>query len=255
FGYSSLKLEEAEVDELERKLLQQPKYKEHAEWFKLIYEILRSEANGHVGLLRIWSQQMLDHYFTMKMIPNYSEALQFYYGELVTAPICKRIFRLPENKLSDAEEELLKAILRGEQIEIPTLADEDKIEIEVKKCKKENSKKHTKKKNQLIRKKLRENLRLKEQYEAARKLMRLVILTNDDEMKHLQFATLAFPTRLTSLPDKAKDVDNWLLLVIQTFEAKKFTPESFNAKQFPKEGPIQHEFWKGASFCLPPKHQ
>ncbi|KAJ1547547.1 hypothetical protein HK096_002433 [Nowakowskiella sp. JEL0078] len=242
FGYSSLKLEEAEVDELERKLLQQPKYEDHAEWFKLIYKILRREANGHVGLLRIWSQQMLDHYFTMKMIPNYSEALQFYYGELTTALICKRIFQSPTFMLSEVEEELLKATLRGEQIEIPTLADEEKIEMEL-------TKKY---------------LRLKEQQQAARRLMRHFILTNDDKMKHLQFATLlherhfsrlAFPTRLTRLPDKLKDVDNWLLLVIQTFEAEKFKPESFNAKQFPKKCPIQHEFWKGASFCLPPNNQ
>jgi hypothetical protein len=212
------------------KLLLSPSYDDNAGWFRPIYEILQNEAQGHVGLLRIWSQHMLNYYHEMKIMPSYREALQYYYGALPKAPISIRIFGAPSRKVNDDERQLLRNVLLGKKPLVPEpLTETSTLETD----------------SAAI---------------ATRSLMRQVVLT--DENGYLQFATLlheryfsryAFPTRLSSLPVKVSKVDEWLLFVLQTFEPESINnPECFNAKKFSKEGPIQHAFWKGALSCLPP---
>jgi hypothetical protein len=98
---------------------------------------------------------------------------------------------------------------------------------------------------------------------ACRQLIRKVVLVEVEDQ--LTFATplhkrfyshLVYPSQITHLPARCRSIDNWLLLVIQTLEPDKLKhPMSQGFQGFTKEGPVQHAFWRGASFCLPPEYQ
>ena len=97
---------------------------------------------------------------------------------------------------------------------------------------------------------------------AIRLLMRFPVLV--DTNGHLDFATpmhrrfcfrLAFPSCIESL-EPGITIDKWIVNVLQTFEHQKLVDlSSAGSENFPTEGMLQHQFWRGASMCLPVQYR
>ncbi|KAI8805373.1 hypothetical protein BJ742DRAFT_821073 [Cladochytrium replicatum] len=230
--FRELQLTPVEQEDLFNRIVEHPRYKPHKGWFEEFYRLLRAECNGHVGMLRKLSQDMLNHFIGLhKHHPTFDDAVEHYFaGGFLTNQSLGRFFRVPEDD----------GVLTGDLLQFKgsTLNEQEKTMLD-----------------HIIVNGYVE-ARTTAVLNQARRLIRLVVLNIDDH-QHLKFATpiherffarLAYPCDLKNPPN---DIDDWICMVLQTFEPRRLKQwESSNAQSFNKEGPIQHQFWRGASFCL-----
>ncbi len=228
FGYDQFRLSPAAQEDLIDRIIRFPPYRCHQRWLRDIAPVVRAEAQGHIGILRCFLQYLVSHFEDVKIVPSTNEVLQYYLGSFTKHDVVTRFLRSP-SPLKNVEKALLEAAL-FERISIPPL------EISA-----EDS----------------------DSVLAKRSLIRRVILVEDQNYlvftsplhRRFYFRSI-FPSQLLELPMRFRtSIDDWLLLVLQTFEPKKLHEDlSKGSGDFSKEGPLQHAFWRGASFCLPPSY-
>lgn len=231
-GMQDSRLTADEEEDLIQRIEAEPAYSS-LDWLQQLSPIVRAEAGGHVGLLRLMLQQVAEQFRESKVASTFRQAIHFYYNRLLEENISTRFFLRP-GECSQEAQSVLQEIVRGVRIPTPPLraahaaaAAPDTAQVK-----------------------------------AIRQLLRYPMLVDDGGT--LQFATpmhkrfffrcsFSSSVPLEYVPD---DIDAWLLLVLSTFEADKLRdPNSQGSGVMPKEGALQHQFWRGACMCLPPQFQ
>jgi hypothetical protein len=229
-GFTEFRLSTSEQDELISKIRDYPPYQQHIGWLPEFVQSVRSDASGHIGILRCFLQFVIMHFDSIKHVPSLDEALQFYHGPFLSESICPRFFRMPADELSLSEKLILENALLG-PVAVPPPAVESNES---------------------------------DDNRAKRLLIRSVILAVEGNFLvyatplHRRFYFRAiFPSHIPNLPARFfNSIEDWLLLVFQTFEPRKLAEHmSQGSNAFSKEIPLQHAFWRGASFCLPPSYR
>ncbi len=244
-----------EQQELGNRFLREPYYANQRSWLTHVVPMLRADSAGHVGIFRLLLQRLLEEFPTTLERPVSVETVcAFYFGRLFEQEIAKRFFSFPHDLLSryaNYHQALEQVLLR----EVPTppaghlhspgpasplsAAAASPPPVSVAAASGQVS--HASLPGESV----------------LRALMRIPLLVDDGG--YLAFATpmhkrffhrLAFPSRLQALPANI-NIDQWLLLVMRTFQPHLLA----DAQSGFKEGMLQHEFWRGASLCLPPTHR
>jgi len=218
-----------------------------------IIPMLRQDSAGHVGIFRLLLQRLLDEFPTTPERPASVESVcAFYFGRLFEQQVAERFFSFPHNFLTryTKHHQALEQVLLGH---VPTPA-----------VQRIHSPELSSPLSPVLSSPLMAAATSSEALAASlpdvsilRALMRIPLLIDDGG--YLAFATpmhkrffhrLAFPSRLHALPTDI-NVDQWLLLVLRTFQPHLLADWQSGFK----EGMLQHEFWRGASLCLPPTHR
>lgn len=205
--------------------------------------IVRKDACGHIGLFRCLLDHLLAFFpYTAKQPPTLQRVLRHYFGAMFDSWIAERFFQWapPEPEHSDATIQLLRRIILGDRVPVaesqagatgsaPASASAASMHLE-----------------RVI----------------LRRLLRIPVLV--DSGGYAQFATdlhrrfylrQLYPSAVRS-EEFTSDMDEWLLQVLRTFEPSQLRDaNSGGTSGFPKEGMLQHQFWRGACLCLPPQYR
>ncbi len=254
--WSGFRLSDAEQQDLGDRFLQLPYYANQRTWLTHVIPMLRQDSAGHVGIFRLLLQRLLDEFPTTPERPATVESVcAFYFGRLFEQQVAERFFSFPHNFLTRYVNyhQALEQVLLGQ---VPTppvqrisspwpaspLAHDASSGLSPPPVTAASSAaSHAPLPDASI----------------LRALMRIPLLVDDGG--YLAFATpmhrrffhrLAFPSRLHALPADI-NIDQWLLLVLRTFQPHLLA----DVQSGFKEGMLQHEFWRGASLCLPPTHR
>jgi len=224
-GWNDLKLDKEEQDELCAKMV--ARYASLT-WFPEMLAMVRRDAGGHVGLLRLIPQHLVNNH--PRDIKNDEEFVtfmhRFYFGAMFDTWPMHRFFRFHERLNATHREILHEMIFRG-GVSAPPSRDSssppDSKEIK-----------------------------------AKRELLRLVIVAQVGPT--LEFATpfhfryffrAAFPSFISDADFEAiPNLPSWCPFVIGRFQQS-----AFQGGDFPLEGAIQHMFWKAASECIPSSYR
>ena len=253
--WSEFRLTPEEQQDLGDRFLREPFYTNQLTWLPHIIPMLRQDSAGHVGIFRLLLQRLLDEFPTTPERPTSAETVcAFYFGRLFEQAVVERFFSYPHNFISRYANyhQALEQVLLGkvptplvQRLEssgpasplspgAPSLAPVAAAAVAVE-----------------------ASAASVPDASVLRALMRIPLLVDDSG--YLAFATpmhrrffhrLAFPSSLPLLPVNI-NVDQWLLLVLRTFQPNMLA----DAQSGFKEGMLQHEFWRGASLCLPPTHR
>ena len=243
--WSSFRLTDDEQEELSQRFMTEPRYADQRDWLQQIIPMLRKDSNGHIGIFRLVLQHLL-HAFptTAKRSASYAKVYSYYFGQLFDQDIAHRFFGFPDNFASKHPlyyQSLEQVLLQPNRVRTPPRVTSSltKATASVTSTKAAPSVASS-----------------QPDATTLRALMRIPMLVDDDG--HLVFATpmhkrffprYAFPSTLQELPENIT-IDQWLLLVLRSFQPNRLVDEQSNFK----EGMLQHEFWRGASMCLPPNH-
>jgi len=228
-----MKLSPEEVQVLQHNLLTSSSSRPYLSWLSPLMPWIIADAGGSVGLIRGTIAAMIAHADLMSSKPGFTgdvvnRMTEFYLGDFMNSSTVKRFFSSAVVKRTASAQHLLEQVLLRHRVPSPKEGDPH--------------------------------------YNASIELQRMVVLVQDvDPSSGLAFLSLAsalarrfyyrlaFPSKLLSLPDRLRaSIDEWLLLVFSTFEPSLLREQlSMGWKNFSKEGPLQHAFWRGASFCLP----
>lgn len=242
-----------EQQDLADRFLQLPYYANQHTWLVHVIPMLRQDSAGHVGIFRLLLQRLLDEFPTTPERPASVESVcAFYFGRLFEQQVAERFFSFPHNFLSRYVNfhQALEQVLLGnvptppvQRISSPTPSSPDASCPSPMPGAAASS--------------AAASVASLPGASVLRALMRIPLLVDDGG--YLAFATpmhkrffhrLAFPSRLQALPVNI-NIDQWLLLVLRTFQPNLLS----DAQSGFKEGMLQHEFWRGASLCLPPTHR
>ena len=182
-----------------------------------------------MGLLRCMLQQLVEEFWEIKIPVTLTAVLKYYFGCLFESQICSRFF-FSRDSISDEASCVVEKLIRFEKVPVPISQYSRGLESP--------------------------------ETKAIRLLMRFPVLV--DSNGHLDFATpmhrrfcfrLAFPSHIASL-EPGITIDEWIVNVLRTFEYQKLADlSSAGSDNFPKEGMLQHQFWRGASMCLPVQYR
>jgi len=218
-GWNDLKLDKEEQDELCAKMA--ARYAS-LPWFPEMLAMVRRDAGGHVGLLRLIPQHLVNS--RPRDIKNDAESVtfmhRFYFGAMFGTWPMQRFFSFPEQLNATHREILNEMIFRGGVSATYSrfLFTPDSEEVK-----------------------------------AKRELLRRMIVTQGGP--NLEFATpfhfrcffrAAFPSIISDADFQAvANLPSWCPFMIGRFQS------AFHGGDFPLEGAIQHMFWKAASECIP----
>lgn len=252
--WSQFRLNDAEQQELGDRFLQLPYYTNQRAWLPQVIPMLRQDSAGHVGIFRLLLQRLLDEFPTTPERPASVETVcAFYFGRLFEQQIVERFFSFPHNFFTRyvSYHQALEQVLLGQVLTPPVQSLDSRGPGSPLSPDAPSSPSASAAATPTISSASPPHASI------LRALMRIPLLVDDGG--YLAFATpmhkrffhrLAFPSRLQALPANI-NVDQWLLLVLRTFQPHLLA----DVQSGFKEGMLQHEFWRGASLCLPPTHR
>ena len=252
--WSEFRLSDAEQKDLGERFLQLDYYANQRTWMARIIPMLRQDSAGHVGIFRLLLQRLLDEFPNTEERPaSEDDVCAFYFGRLFEQQVADRFFSFPDKFLSRfssyqqaLEQVLLSSVPTPPRITSPSPT-ASPLAVDVTAISSSPPLPGIQNTSASSKSGICAS--------TYRKLMRIPLLVDDGGF--LAFATpmhkrffhrLAFPSRLEELPIGI-NIDQWLLLVFRTFQPQQMGNSNF------KEGMFQHEFWRGASLCLPPSHR
>ncbi len=215
-----------------------------AAWVVPMVDIVRKDACGHIGLFRCLLDHLLAYFpYTAKTPPTLQRVLRYYFGAMFDSWIAERFFQWapPDPDHFETTVRLLRRIILGDRVPIADSqaaasgSSDSAAAVAV---------------MQLER-------------GILRKLLRIPVLV--DSGGYAQFATdlhrrfylrQLYPSAVR--PEEfVSDMDEWLLQVLRTFEPSQLRDANSGgiSSGFPKEGMLQHQFWRGACLCLPPQYR
>lgn len=242
-GWNDFRLKPHEEEDLSQRILQRCEILPAvtAIWLRPMVKIIRRDAGGHIGLFRC----LLDHLCAMfpyveKLPPTLSIVMRYYYGPMFDSWIAPRFFQLWQSvppDLDRAIHDVLRCVILDEAIPIS---------------------KHVTSSSESSPSSVAASSMFDLSQSALRTLLRVPVLV--DVNGYAQFASdlhrryylcQMYPSAVAP-HDFQCDIDEWILQVLRTFEPDRLKNlNSAGADGFPKEGMLQHQFWRGACLCLP----
>jgi hypothetical protein len=249
--WNALRLSQEEQLAFERAVLKWAQtarfHEEEMAWLAETLPVIRAETDGHAGLLRLVTQELIDRSTDRQVLllhEKFATAMQrFYLGALFWSTAAMRAgFMEVADPLDDAMREVLRCLVEQRAVEAPPAHRSLSTETAA--------------------------------VRAKRALLRMVIVVAVDDpladCSVLRFPTpmhrrfwfrQAYASRISQSAFEAhvgNDIDKWLLLVLQHFQSDALSQSNSNghgsqsSSLFPRERTFQHEFWRGASLSLPP---
>lgn len=213
-----------------------------AKWLVPMVKTVRRDACGHVGLFRCLLDHLLAYFpHTEKKPPVLSDVLRYYVGAMFDSWIAPRFFQWapPDPEHAHATVTLLRRILLEENVLVPDSHNGSH-------CASSAAASESMQLERVI----------------LRKLLRIPVLVNSGgcakfaTILHRRFYLRQLYASEVRLEDFVPDMDEWLLQVLRTFDPSQLRDgNSGGISGFPKEGMLQHQFWRGACLCLPPKYR
>jgi hypothetical protein len=244
-------------------------------WLPVVVPIIRHESRGHIGLFRCLLQHLLATFPDVAVMHTRDNnaatkdiVLNYYFGSMMNAWITQRFFhwQIPTYHRRVATD-ILQRMLTGEQIYVPIFSPPDFPSSSSSSSDSETS-------SSSIAAAADSSSSSSSGGESERNvvlrlLLRVAVLINVNGV--VEFATplhrrfylrQIYPSAIEEKQFSAavsendnndgNRIEKWILMVLSTFEPDRL---KHSESDFPKEGMLQHQFWRGACMCLPARHR
>jgi len=231
FDAKRFKLSRDEENFFLERLFSMPAVAPHYDRMQHVIEIIRKEVNGNVGMLRLFCIEAFQYceYNPAAAVEAVTEQYLCAVSNhrSVTA---QRFFGALEG-LSDNERSMLTNLVQQEQIPV-ALAPKTEIPIDPT---------------------VRFFVRHAICYTVTQEDRSYLVFASEAHRRH--YSSLIFPEHADS--KLADNIDDFILLVLRTFDPTRlaqerdYTRKSKKEPSLAKETNLQHQFWRGAQWCLP----
>lgn len=240
---------------LSHRFLQLPCYHSCRDWLKVLLDMMQKDCGGHIGIFRIFMQEILQQYIPSNKQVTFEDVCAYYYGAMLSSTIAGRFFVLTHSLTSSTMVDALKYVLVN-QVKAPPTSDAagDVAEVAVLAATIDSvAPDHRVAGDPADMAVVATTASVAPDHRVLRSLMRFPLLVEIDGL--LQFPSpmhkrflgrMIFPSRIVELPPNI-NIDQWILIVLRTFQIELLR----NPQSAFREPMIQHEFWRGASMCLP----
>jgi hypothetical protein len=260
-GWQEFRLSTSEEEDLSERILRRVNRgpAAQAEWLRPMVDLLRTDACGHVGLFRCLLDHLVGQFpYVQRNPPTLPQVMRYYFGAMFDSWVAERFFQWPSPSAEHAEvtRDVIQRVVLDEDVPIPGAArgtDGRRTVLSPSSSSSPGASSSASPSGTAG-----------DDLHAAvvRKLLRVPVLVDVGGFAkfasnlHRRFYLRQLYPSAVRKEEFVAEIDEWVLRVLQTFEPLQLSnPNSAGTDGFPKEGMLQHQFWRGASMCLPPNHR